>query len=442
MKTKPSPPSLKQFKFLCHQAANLRRMDQSRFSKIGKTIEVQFNYLKRYFSRRSLVRAMASAGLILSMGQLQAQTPSFVTGVDNPFNLSAISTYSSPVFADMDGDLDLDILNGSDDDGLIYYYENTGTPIAPNFATGVVNTFGLDTIPNRSSIPFLTVGDLDGDGDLDVMRGSSEYGNFWYYENTGTVLTAGFAAPQQNPFNIDSLIEYVVPSLADMDDDGDLDMVVGDSYGNLRYYENTGTSTQPSFAAPQMNPFNWTSGNEFINLSTADVDQDGDIDVMGNAYGGWRYYQNNGTATAPIFATTFDPFNLSSTGDILSNTFGDLDNDGDLDILSARYAGTATMYYYENNPLVGFAVEEMQVNGWSVYPNPSHAQLNLKRSAELETGNYSLEIYDNQGKKIISQDLEAGFTDQVVNIESLTSGTYIARITGEGGNTRLHFVKH
>merc|ERR1719440_941982 len=147
----------------------------------------------------------------------------------------------------------MDLVVG-DRDGELNYIENTGTSTAPDFVAraGSANTFdGIDV--GSSSKPALA--DLDGDGDLDLLVGEV-LGGLHYIENTGTstapVLNRVFVqwTGSGNPFEgIDVGSSRSAPALGDLDNDGDVDLVVGDSGGSLIYIENTGTSTAPVFVA-------------------------------------------------------------------------------------------------------------------------------------------------------------------------------------------------
>ena len=77
--------------------------------------------------------------------------------------------YSSPSFADLDGDGDLDAVVG-EDDGTLHYFENTGTATAPAFTArdGAANPFNGVDVGELSKPSFA---DLDGDGDLDAVVG-------------------------------------------------------------------------------------------------------------------------------------------------------------------------------------------------------------------------------------------------------------------------------
>ena len=95
-----------------------------------------------------------------------------------------------------------------------------------------------------------TFGDLDGDGDLDMMVGENG-GTILYYKNTGSASAPVFAQQTgaANPFNGSDVGCDSAPALVDLDGDGDLDLVVGENDGNLNYFKNTGTASAPVFAA-------------------------------------------------------------------------------------------------------------------------------------------------------------------------------------------------
>ncbi len=82
-----------------------------------------------------------------------------------------------------------------------------------------------------------TFGDLDGDGDLDVLAGE-KLGNLLYFENTGTASAPAFSGPQTNPFGLADVGDFSTPTFADLDGDGDLDVLAGGLHGSLFYFKN------------------------------------------------------------------------------------------------------------------------------------------------------------------------------------------------------------
>ena len=97
----------------------------------------------------------------------------------------------------------------------------------------------------------------------------------------GNAVAQSFAPPQLNPFGLISPITYSTYSdFVDIDGDGDLDVFAGITDNCLIYYENTGTSTAPAFAASQINPFGLGGGYLTSAPAFVDIDADGDLDAF------------------------------------------------------------------------------------------------------------------------------------------------------------------
>ncbi len=172
-------------------------------------------------------------------------TPVFSTPVINPFGLADVGSYASPTLADIDGDGDLDAFVG-DGSGNTQYFQNTGTANKPVFAAAVTNPFVLADVGWASSPTFA---DIDGDGDLDAFVGG-DYGNTRYFQNTGTANNPVFAAAVTNPFGLAAVGYGASPTFADIDNDGDLDAFVGDGNGNIRVFFNQSAPSFTAFSAP------------------------------------------------------------------------------------------------------------------------------------------------------------------------------------------------
>lgn len=158
------------------------------------------------------------------------------------FNPSGIPSlpFSQPRFADLDADGDYDMILGSIDDAPVYF-ENTGTKTNPKFQAGP----DLFSVVTSLDAEMGVCKDLDGDGDLDLVTGG--YTGLNYFENNGDSSQAVFQKIN-NFFNGLVVGANPVPAFADLDADGDYDMVMGLSEdGHIKYYPNTGTPQSASF---------------------------------------------------------------------------------------------------------------------------------------------------------------------------------------------------
>ncbi|AOC54544.1 Alkaline phosphatase [Microcystis aeruginosa NIES-2481] len=278
------------------------------------------------------------------------QDPTFAPASTNPFGLPDAGDYTTPTLVDIDNDGDLDAFVG-DFFGNTLFYRNTGSASAPAFAAGSTNPFGLTDVGLYAAPTFV---DIDGDGDLDAFIGNEE-GNTLFYRNTGSASAPTFAAPSTNPFGLTDVIYDAVPTLVDIDDDGDLDAFIGNYYGNTLFYRNTGSASAPAFATPSTNPFGLTNVVTYAQPTFVDIDGDGDLDAfIGNELGNTLFYRNTGSASAPTFAApSYNPFGLTDVVYDAAPTLVDIDGDGDLDAFIGNWVGNTL--FYENVPWLAIA---------------------------------------------------------------------------------------
>jgi hypothetical protein len=266
------------------------------------------------------------------------------------WNLPSVSSDAAkPTFADLDNDGDLDALVGERFTGMAYGYENTGTASSPAWAAKPswnTPSVGLYAMP--------ALADLDNDGDYDLMIGSVNpsdltKGYVYGYENTGTVSSPTWTAhPGWDRLGIGS-VPFAVPAFVDLNDDGKIDLVIvlGDGghppvNGEVLEYENTGTVSSPI----------WTlnSGWEvpFGMTAFADLDNDGDQDVVSGTYNDIiTAYENIGNEFSPTWVAKSEWNAPQVASDYSLPVFADLDNDGDYDLMIGS-ADDGVTYAYEN----------------------------------------------------------------------------------------------
>ncbi|MBY0276418.1 VCBS repeat-containing protein [Candidatus Binatia bacterium] len=277
-----------------------------------------------------------------------ASAPAFTLLGTSPYGLADSGYFAAPAAVDLDADGDRDVVVGTDE-GSLFFYENTGSATAPAFAGTFAAPFGLDAAIGSFARP--AFGDLDGDGDLDALVWAEDLdvgGRFWLYANTGSARVPSFAAPVADGFGLSQTL-LVTPALADLDGDGDLDLLCGREDGNLIFYENVGTRTAASFAAPVTNPFGLVDVGTWSAPALADLDGDGDLDlVVALASGSTRAFANTGSATAPAFTDLGSQ--RSNLGQYPTLAFADLDLDGDLDLVSGNAEGELDVALNEGTP--------------------------------------------------------------------------------------------
>ena len=133
-----------------------------------------------------------------------------------------------PTLGDLDGDEDLDLFVG-ESSGWLNYYRNDGGPSRPRFAL-VSDEFDEIRLGRRSA-PVLS--DLDGDGDLDLLVGSESNG-LALFRNEGTRTVPRLVRDSEFSVPVPVL---AAPAAGDLDGDGDLDLVVGGAGGGAVYLE-------------------------------------------------------------------------------------------------------------------------------------------------------------------------------------------------------------
>ncbi len=381
-----------------------------------------------------------------NMGPLN--NPSFSKITDN-FVLSAdLGSYSYPAFGDIDNDGDKDLFMGCD--RSVGFYRNTGTSIAPAY------TLVDDSLPlNISNFNFApAIGDLDGDGKKDMVVGYYSLARLKFFKNTGTVANPVFTltASQMDTMN---LSQASAPCLADIDNDGDLDLLAGNSSGRVTYYRNNGSAASFNFQFITNNYASVNVGND-ASPTLGDLDGDNDLDMLvGNRLGQIAFFRNTGSVSSPSF--TFVTSNYAGINAFQNSVpvIVDLNSDTDPDLILGNIKGG--LYYYENWDVFGIQQIGSEIpqefSLYQNYPNPFNPATTIKFNIPLLRGvsgsagrGVSLIIYDITGKVIstlVNQPLNAGTYVVDYDASNLPSGVYFYKlVSGEFSESkRMVLVK-
>jgi FG-GAP-like repeat len=246
-----------------------------------------------------------------------------------------VGSESMPVLGDVDGDGDLDLLVGnkiapeSESTATVTWFENVGTAKAPAFRDRGV-------LPLRGEYHYApAVADLDGDGRADLVMGTWRDRVQWWRN----ITSAG--APR---FELaDSALVVLTrgsnttPALADLDGDGDLDLIVGEASGQLNFYRNVGTRVAPRFDLVSDTFLGIDVGRRSTPV-LHDVDGDGAPDLLlGSEDGGVQWWRNTSVGGVVSFAPGTG---LSVDTDLYSSpAMGDVDHDGVPDLVVGGQSG-------------------------------------------------------------------------------------------------------
>lgn len=323
---------------------------------------------------------------------------------------TVIGTDAMPAFADLDGDGDEDLIIGIGESlfagptpGITMGFRNNGTPTTPTYVADNTLVAG---IPDLGLNSFPAFGDLDNDGDWDLIFGR-DLQTMLCYRNTGTKSAPVWTSSSGVVSIVEANTYWKVPTLADIDGDGDLDMTYGTSDGTLYQYKNIGSKT-----APQYQLFTGyfqmirTDGNA-ASVSLADFDKDGDVDMLsGDWLGGLQYFRNNGTATQPNFVKTTAAFTALDAGSYSVPRFVDIDGDGDQDIVSGELLGTLLCWINNNGT---FSANTTMFAGIDVGYRSAPAFADIDKDGDMdmfvgaETGSQSA-FYRNNGSNVFTKD--------------------------------------
>jgi hypothetical protein len=294
-------------------------------------------------------------------------TPSFrVEPVPLPFADTRTSGYNAPVPVDLDRDGDMDFLMGviggsnnpvTTSADNFYYFERTAKDHFELRTTRFLNgiDLGSETTP--------AAGDLDADGDLDLIVGNKidvagDAGRLTIFRNVATKTAPSFR--QEAPLKLVDAF-HLAPTLGDLDGDGDLDLLVGTWNQGIRYFRNQGTAKDARFVedpAAAVTP----PHASLVSPVLADLDGDRDLDLLvGSATGAIAHYRNDGTPKGAKFVLVSEHLGDLAPGRRSRPALVDLTGDGLIDLLVGRESGGAVLYRNAGTPAAARFVEDPSV---------------------------------------------------------------------------------
>jgi hypothetical protein len=277
-------------------------------------------------------------------------------------------------FADLDGEGDKDFMRCGWTGGVevCQAYENTGSANSPIWARKAA----WDLTPPGFGVGSIDFADIDGDGDLDMTMGFGAHA--YFYRNTGNSSSPTWARNSAWDINnADPSATYAKASFADLNNDGLKDLVVGIYGGTGSAYQNTGSASSPTWT--RQAGWDLLDAGNYNLPKFGDMDGDGDLDVMVGNGSSSLGYENIGSASAPSWAVKTAWNGTNEMGAI-----ADLDNDGDLDLVTFN---NSTTYFYKNtgsaasinNTVLGMAVdgtEKFKVSGMGSVTMQGYLDLN------------------------------------------------------------------
>ncbi len=313
-------------------------------------------------------------------------------------------------------------------------FENTGTQTNPAFKLITRNYGNINSLLIKAVYP--AFGDLDGDGDKDMIVGE-ENGFLHYFTNiaaTGQDAEFSLTAPQFESIDVG---QFSTPQLIDVDRDGLLDLIVGERSGNINYYHNIGTKSNPQFdlvsdywGKVNVKRNKDLHGNSIPFLTV--IDTSGDSVLLVGSSSGYIYEYDHLFSPDSTFTLIDSIFENIWNGASSSVSGVDLNHDKSIDLLLGNWGGGMAIYKNLNTapsppPPPVDTSGELSI---SIYPNPASKIFYIRFLHVKSSANTAVDIYDMLGHPVFRHDYPDLLGDSVVDIKfnSMPQGVYIIRI--------------
>lgn len=327
-------------------------------------------------------------------------------------------------------------------ESVFQLYHNTGTASNPEFTLVNNDYLGLSSLGlGLRVVP--AFGDLDGDGDQDLIVGM-ESGNLKQFTNTaGAGNTLNFGSPVTVTDNTGAAINVVAyshPQLFDLNKDGLLDLIVGRKTGEIAYYQNTGTASTPSFTLVSNNVGQadiFSSTDAYTAPHFFRVNDTTHL-FVGSYNGRINYFRNiDGHLTdGDTFSLYSDHYLNLDVGLYCSVFVDDIDGNGLLNLFVGQDLGG--LFLLEADPLSTVSVHELTIEKELVlYPNPGNQFVTILSKNDLHAVINLIAVYNLLGQQ---QQLE--LNGKQVDVSRLSPGTYYFVVEINGRTEHLKFIRN
>ncbi|MCS7077247.1 MAG: T9SS type A sorting domain-containing protein [Bacteroidia bacterium] len=323
--------------------------------------------------------------------------------------------------------------------GNLTLYKNIGTATSPSYQKITDNYANVknDTLRGIAA----TFGDIDGDGDKDMVIGD-QTGKFHYYQNVaGAGNPAVFAPVVKNAFGGIDVGSFATPLLYDMDSDGKLDLIAGNQNGKIFYYHNKGTITSPNFVLEdsffgEVDVRRYGYGSSaFAVPCIVDLNKNNNYDLLVGSQSGYLYYYPDvqGLVSSTYVHTKFtlqdSSFQNIEHGLRCAPAKTDWNNDGYDDIALGLVTGGLKMY--QNNGVLSTEfLQFLPFNKIQFYPNPAQNLIHIEFTA-YPIKEYFIRITDITGKTLKSISVQNDVKQYSVDVDDLENGLYIIEYQGQ-----------